>query len=113
MSVGAGRVQSLVAKRKGSAMSLSYNPTIDDLLADSLIQTVMRADHVEPQALEALLYGVASRIGDRERALGGSTAVFVSSANHSRTPSQSWNAALTARRSGRVRHTGSGMALCC
>ena len=32
-------------------------PTIDDLLADALIQKVMRADHVEPQALRSLLDG--------------------------------------------------------
>ena len=113
MSVGAGRVQSLVAKRKGSAMSLSYNPTIDDLLADSLIQTVMRADHVEPLTLKTMLYGVASQIGGPERALRRPAAVFVSSANHGRTPSRSWNAGPTARRSGRVRYTGSGTALCC
>ena len=113
MSGAAGRVQSLVAKRKGSAMSLSYNPTIDDLLADSLIQTVMRADHVEPQELKTLLYGVASRTGGRECALQRPAAVFVSSANHGRTPSRGWNAGPTARRLGRVRHTGSGSALCC
>lgn len=94
-------------------MSLSYNPTIDDLLADSLIQTVMRADHVEPQALETLLHGVASRIGGRERALQRPGAVFVSSASDRRTPSRSWNAGPTDRRAGRVRHTGSGLALCC
>jgi len=61
-------------------MSLSYSPTIDDLLADSLIQTVMRADHVEPQELQTLLHGVANRIGGRERALQRPPAVFVSSA---------------------------------
>jgi hypothetical protein len=94
-------------------MSLSYSPTIDDLLADSLIQTVMRADHVEPQELQTLLHGVANRIGGRERALQRPPAVFVSSANHSRTPSPSWNAVPAARRSGRVRHMGSGSALCC
>jgi hypothetical protein len=36
--------------------------TIDDLLADPLIQTVMRADHVEPQALKT------RRISDSRRA---------------------------------------------
>ena len=36
--------------------------TIDDLLADSLIQKVMLADHVEPQALKTLLDGTARRI---------------------------------------------------
>jgi hypothetical protein len=98
---------------KGSAMSLSYNPTIDDLLADALIQTVMQADHVEPQALETLLQGVAKRIGSSERALPRPPAVFVSSANYSRAPFASWNAGPAGRRSGRVRHTGSGSALCC
>ena len=46
-------------------MSLKHGPTIDDLLTDSLVQTVMRADHVEPQALKTLLNGVASRIAMR------------------------------------------------
>ena len=48
-------------------MSLSYSPTIDDLLADSLIQSVMRADHVEPQALRSLMQGVAGRVGAGSR----------------------------------------------
>src|SRR5271156_2537941 len=111
MRVGAGRGRSLVAKTKGSAMSLSYNPTIDDLLADSLIQTVMRADHVEPQALKTLLDGVASRIGGPEPALQRPAAVFFSSASQSRTPPRTGNAAPAARRAGRVRQTGSGSAL--
>ena len=42
--------------------------TIDDLLADSLIQKVMRADHVEPQALRTLLDGTARRIAESRRA---------------------------------------------
>jgi hypothetical protein len=42
--------------------------TIDDLLADSLIQRVMLADHVEPQALKTLLDGTARRIADSRRA---------------------------------------------
>ena len=40
---------------------MSLDPTIDDLLADSLIQAVMRADHVEPQALKSLLKRAAGR----------------------------------------------------
>jgi hypothetical protein len=36
--------------------------TIDDLLADSLIQKVMLADHVEPQALKTMLDGTARRL---------------------------------------------------
>ena len=37
-------------------------PTIDELLGDSLVQAVMRADDVEPQALRTLLDVVAGRI---------------------------------------------------
>jgi hypothetical protein len=40
-------------------------PTIDALLADALIQKVMRADHVEPQTLRSLLDGTARRIASR------------------------------------------------
>ena len=36
--------------------------TIDDLLGDSLIQAVMRADRVDPQALRTLLAGAATRV---------------------------------------------------
>ena len=42
--------------------------TIDDLLADSLIQKAMLADHVEPQALKLLLDGTARRIAESRRA---------------------------------------------
>jgi hypothetical protein len=45
-----------------------HTPTVDDLLADSLIQAVMRADNVEPQALRTLLQATAGRIAaGRER----------------------------------------------
>ena len=40
-------------------------PTVDELLGDSLIQAVMRADNVEPQALRALLVGAAGRNATR------------------------------------------------
>ena len=42
--------------------------TVDDLLADSLIQKVMLADHVEPQALKTLLDKTARRLADSPRA---------------------------------------------
>jgi hypothetical protein len=48
-------------------MAHRYVPTIDDLLADALIQKVMRADRVEPQALKDLLDGTARRIVDFRR----------------------------------------------
>ncbi|HEY1862107.1 MAG TPA: hypothetical protein VGG77_00155 [Roseiarcus sp.] len=38
--------------------------TVDDLLADSLIQKVMLADHVEPQALKTLLDKTARRLAE-------------------------------------------------
>jgi hypothetical protein len=52
----------LVAKPKGSLMLPRPSLTLDDLLADSLIQTVMQADRVEPEAVRALLDGAARRI---------------------------------------------------
>jgi hypothetical protein len=48
-------------------MAYGSAQTIDDLLADSLIQKVMLADHVEPQALRTLLDGTARRIADSRR----------------------------------------------
>ena len=49
-------------------MAYPNAPTIDTLLADSLIQKVMRADRVEPQALKSMLHGTARRIAERRRA---------------------------------------------
>ncbi len=43
-------------------MSLSHAPTVDELLADGLVQAVMQADRVEPAELRTLLSGVADRI---------------------------------------------------
>ena len=42
--------------------------TIDDLLADSLIQKVMLADRVEPQALKTMLDRTARRLANSRRA---------------------------------------------
>jgi hypothetical protein len=41
---------------------------IDDLLADSLVQAMMRADHVEPDTLRSLMKNVSGRIS-REKDL--------------------------------------------
>ena len=49
-------------------MAYPNAPTIDHLLADPLIQKVMRADRVEPLALRSLLDGTARRIAERRRA---------------------------------------------
>ncbi len=45
-------------------MSLRHSPTIDELLGDSLVQAVMRADKVEPLALRTLLADAAYRLAD-------------------------------------------------
>jgi hypothetical protein len=43
-------------------MLLSRHPTINELLGDSLVQAVMRADHVQPQALRTVLADAANRV---------------------------------------------------
>jgi len=48
-------------------MSLNHLPSVDELLADGLIQAVMQADHVEPAELRTLLSGVAGRIARRRQ----------------------------------------------
>ena len=92
-------------------MSLYHNSTIDELLADPLIQTVMRADQVEPQALKALLNGAASRITAtrRERAAERSGVVFVRSPSERR--GREPDAPPAARQAARVRGD-CGSALC-
>jgi hypothetical protein len=47
---------------KGSAMLLRRSPTVDELLQDSLIQAVMRADSVEPETLRTVLMDAAQRV---------------------------------------------------
>jgi hypothetical protein len=42
------------------AMAPHVSPTIDSLLADPLIQSVMRADRVDPRALRTMLTRVAA-----------------------------------------------------
>jgi hypothetical protein len=38
---------------------------LDDLLSDALVRAVMRADHVEPEALRSLANAASSRIAAR------------------------------------------------
>ena len=45
------------------------NPAIESLLADPMVQSVMRADCVEPTELRALLSGVAVKLAIDEDAL--------------------------------------------
>ena len=55
-------------------MSLRTHPTVDDLLGDSLIQAVMRADGVEPQVVRTLLAAAARRIAPAKDASAPTTA---------------------------------------
>jgi hypothetical protein len=50
------------AETDGDFMTQCDSPTIEQLLADSLIRAVMRADHVEPEALKSLMERTADRI---------------------------------------------------
>ena len=43
-------------------MRCPAEPTIRDLLSDPLIRSVMKADRVDPGALEGLLYSLAPRV---------------------------------------------------
>ena len=94
-------------------MSLLHGSIVDELLADLLIRAVMRADQVEPQALRALLNGVASRIaaGRRERAAERSGVAFVRSSSDRR--GRGPDAPLAARRARRVDGEDCRSALCC
>ncbi len=61
-------VSARARSRKDYAMAYRSAETIDDLQADSLIQKVMLADHVEPRALKTLLDGTARRIANARQA---------------------------------------------
>jgi hypothetical protein len=62
------RGQSERQVERNTAMAYQSVQTIDDLLADSLIQKIMLADHVEPQALKLLLDGTARHLAASRRA---------------------------------------------
>jgi hypothetical protein len=91
-------------------MSMPYRTTIDELMADPLIQKVMRADRVEPQALRALMDGAALRIA--EARASRPSVVFVNAPENRRNSLRRPNAPSPARRS--PRSVGDcGSALCC
>jgi len=45
------------------------DPRIDDLLADSLVQAMMRADHVEPDALRSLMDRISRQVISEQRGI--------------------------------------------
>ena len=44
------------------------DPTLDELLGDPITQAIMRADHVDPPKLEAMLRSLAREVAGRSRA---------------------------------------------
>jgi hypothetical protein len=44
-----------------------YEPSLEDLLADEVMEPVLRSAGLEPQALRDMLVETARRIEDRER----------------------------------------------
>ena len=94
-------------------MSQRLSPALDELLGDSLIQAVMRADNVEPQALRTLLAETAGRIASgRSKRAGKTTDVLFA-----RAPADRRAPYRGARGSARVRPSpfadSCGSALCC
>jgi hypothetical protein len=56
-------------RRMGYSMSwCNREPTIKEILSDSLIRTMMRADGVDPNELEAMLTLTAHRLNEPRRA---------------------------------------------
>jgi len=56
--------------------------TLDDMLADPLVQAVMRADRVETAALKQMLTGVADRLRERRLDLTGARVWFCGQPRH-------------------------------
>ncbi len=92
-------------------MSPHHHPTLDELIGDSLIQRVMRADRVEPEALKALLQGAAGRIA--EARASRADMVFVNAPENRRSALRRPNAPAPARRAARPLGDDCGSALCC
>ena len=44
-----------------------YEPSLEDLLADEVMEPVLRSAGLEPQELRAMMMETARRIDDRER----------------------------------------------
>jgi hypothetical protein len=55
-----------IGRRRASASSWSFRePTITEMLSDSIVMAMMAADGVDPIALEAQLRGMAQSSADR------------------------------------------------
>lgn len=91
-------------------MSPRPSLTLDDLLADSLVQMVMRADNVEPDAVRALMDGAARRVaaGRASQCVG---VAFVRTDGNGRSAFRATHPPVAGRRP-RAR-IGDRAALCC
>jgi hypothetical protein len=87
-------------------MAYPNAPTIDTLLADALVQKVMRADSVEPQGLRNLLDRTARRIAEQRRAAGVQVGPDLGRRGSLRAPP------LLARPAARAANGECGTALC-
>ncbi len=92
-------------------MSLSHVPTVDELLADGLVQAVMQADHVEPAELRTLLSGVARRIARRRQSEQKALRIFATPRLAWRPGADDANARARARPAPVAEACGAG--LCC
>jgi hypothetical protein len=93
-------------------MSLSYAPTVDELLADGLIQVVMQADHVESNELRTLLNGAAGRIARRRESVTRPAETLLAWPSVDRRPT-SGRATAPARVRPALLADPCGSALCC
>jgi hypothetical protein len=92
-------------------MSLNHVPTVDELLADGLVQALMRADHVEPAELRTLLGGVAGRIARQRRGDRKAMRFFATPRLEWRPAAEGENALPRALLSSVAKACGAG--LCC
>ena len=86
------------------------SPTLDDLLADSLIQTVMQADRVEPEAVRALMDGAARRLA-AGRASQHNGVAFARADGHGRTAFRATHPPQAARPSAPAAEMGRALLL--
>ena len=93
-------------------MSPHIQPSLDALLADPLIQTIMRADHVDPQALRDELKVIARRVAaGRASRRGG--AAFARTNGDRRNAFRAANANPTMVGRAPTRIGCGGASLCC
>jgi hypothetical protein len=61
-----------ISRPHGEPFAAYREPTMREILSDPIVRAVMRADNVDPQALERRLRSVAAKLASAERAAGRS-----------------------------------------